>query len=510
MAGRVWTRNFNVGRASSANIVPDFRQDLKQLYAKEEAMRQETERRQKEFDDARKSFLEAQNKELNPYLFEKQFDDTGITDIDSASEKMRAQVIEQARLSEFAYRNGFIDEEELRRRNSSIMGQVKEYATFTENIQQFTEDLKASNESGVPNPLNDKRLDLLSKFDDNFAVSSGIYGLGMSTLSEDGKRIDISPSAFNRYLQVDKGVDYDKIYTDLIADQGYNERISQEGYKVTSYVPASEEGVQADRDALDVQIDTMSDAQIIGALYQQGLKPEGDETEMIVDPKATDADRAKLKTAMYDGLKTYQKRKRVEELYTDPMAVARERARIAKQKDPLVKTALIRTQKQVGSETKDVDIEQFIPVNAKGINFSYIVNPNIDGAPPRSESEMKVADIFYNQLQENLGVDLAPDAIKNMVFKSGYRDVDTGEYFFDFAVDYSVPGTYNTSGRGFGEEQTRSKVLRISPSTLEELNTMLVPLTGKPVSNTTWQKVIERQEKQGIRKPSKAGRFSGF
>ena len=72
-------------------------------------------KRQEAFDNARKQFKAQQEEAYGEFVYEDQFTDTGLKDFDAAGEKLRQKVKETYEKNMFAFNNGVIDENELRR-----------------------------------------------------------------------------------------------------------------------------------------------------------------------------------------------------------------------------------------------------------------------------------------------------------------------------------------------------------------------------------------------------------
>lgn len=314
MPGKIWTGGFEIGFQKGSSSIPSLNDELKKFADNYKEQRDLGEKRQREFDEARKLFRQKQGKEYDPFVYEDQFDDTGITDFDAAGEKFRSQIKDMYELNQFAFNNGFIDETELTKRNTSVKGQVQELSSIYDDINKYIEEKTKLEAEGKKNDLNDLKLDILQKFDNNLAVNSGIDGIYMSTI-KNGERLNTSVSDFKRILNLEEGVDLDSVYDNMLENQGFAEYISS-GKKVTKYT--EQEG---DMDVIDANIATMTDGQIIGSLISLGkIKTDEIKDENIINPTATEEDKQALKEAMYDQLKSRQRRNKKTEIYRDPYA----------------------------------------------------------------------------------------------------------------------------------------------------------------------------------------------
>ena len=315
MPGKVWTGGFELGYAKGKSAIPSLNAELTNFANKYQEQRNLADKRQKDFEDARKLFMQQQGKEYDPTVYEDQFDDTGITDFDVAGEKFRTQIKDLYELNQFAFNNGFINETELSKRNSATKGQVQELSTVYDDINKFIEQKTALEGEGKKNDLNDLKLEVLDKFNKNLAVNAGLDGIYMSTI-KNGERLNASVSDFKKILNLEEGVDLDSVYDTLLQDQGFVESIVS-GKKVTKYT--EQEGGM---DVIDAKISSMTDGQIMGALLQYGdVSADEIDDENIINPKATDENKQALKESMLNQLKSRQERKQKTEIYNDPNRV---------------------------------------------------------------------------------------------------------------------------------------------------------------------------------------------
>lgn len=325
MPGKVWTGGFELGYAKGKSAIPSLNAELTNFANKYQEQRNLADKRQKDFEDARKLFMQQQGKEYDPTVYEDQFDDTGITDFDVAGEKFRTQIKDLYELNQFAFNNGFIKETELSKRNSATKGQVQELSSVYDDINKFIEQKTKLEGDGKKNDLNDLKLEVLDKFNKNLAVNAGLDGIYMSTI-KNGERLNASVSDFKKILNLEEGVDLDSVYDTLLQDQGFVESIVS-GKKVTKYT--EQEGGM---DVIDAKISSMTDGQIIGALLQSGdISADDIGDENIINPKATDENKQALKESMLNQLKSRQQRKQKEEIYKDPYEVRKTASQTVKE-----------------------------------------------------------------------------------------------------------------------------------------------------------------------------------
>ena len=406
MPGKVWTGGFELGYAKGKSAIPSLNVELTNFANKYQGQRDLADKRQKDFEDARKLFMQQQGKEYDPTVYEDQFDDTGITDFDVAGEKFRTQIKDLYELNQFAFNNGFIDETRLSKRNSAIKGQVQELSTVYDDINKFVEQKTSLEKEGKKNDLNDLKLEVLGKFNKNLAVNAGLDGIYMSTI-KNGERLNASVSDFKKILNLEEGVDLDSVYDTLLQDQGFVESIVS-GKKVTKYT--EQEGGM---DVIDAKISSMTDGQIIGALLQSGdISADDIGDENIINPKATDENKQALKESMLNQLKSRQQRKQKEEIYRDPYA-SRKTGSQRVREDAMRAAYEIAEKIGEGGEEANRLIDQVVANNDSIENILYNkekdswVVEKIDSKGKRSDAVIRVPrDEDGSVDSRNLGVSL--------------------------------------------------------------------------------------------------------
>lgn len=406
MPGKIWTGGFELGYAKGASAIPSLNTELTNFANKYQEQRNLADKKQKDFEDARKLFMQQQGKEYDPTVYEDQFDDTGITDFDVAGEKFRTQIKDLYELNQFSFNNGFINETELSKRNSAIKGQVQELSTVYDDINKFVEQKTSLEGEGKKNDLNDLKLEVLDKFAKNFAVNAGLDGIYMSTIKK-GERLNASVSDFKKILNLEEGVDLDSVYDTLLQDQGFVQSIVS-GKKVTKYT--EQEGGM---DVIDAKISSMTNGQIIGALLQSGdISAEDISDENIINPTATEEDKQKLKESMYNQLQERQKRKQKTEIYNDPYRVRKTASQGVKE-DAMRAAYEIAEKIGEGGEEANRLIDQVVANNDSIENILYNkekdswVIEKIDNKGTRSDSVIKVPRNEDGSVDSrNLGVSL--------------------------------------------------------------------------------------------------------
>ena len=165
--GRRGSSNSNVGFADLA------------LRAGEIAERRNVRERtaQKEFTDARNAFSKEQEEMYGAIAYEDQFDDTGITDIDEAGNKLGNVLKSEFEMTKMLFSMGKIDESEVRRRNTRMKGQVKNLKSGVyDKITSFKSQLDAKVQDGTDSEADHMKLRQLERMTKNVAFGVDASG----------------------------------------------------------------------------------------------------------------------------------------------------------------------------------------------------------------------------------------------------------------------------------------------------------------------------------------------
>jgi hypothetical protein len=208
-------------------------------------------KRQEAFDNARKEFKKQQEEAYGEFVYEDQFTDTGLKDFDAAGEKLRQKVKETYETNMFAFNNGVIDENELRRRNAATKGHVKEMSGIYDKAKAALDQLNKLEAEGKSSAANDVKRQALEDFFNNFRVDEAPVGLSMSTVStEDGKPVvkTVTPSEFNKLFDFGQGADLDSDLKNIIDEIGSDTYI-RGNQKVQDWLMS--DGKEGTKDKLD-------------------------------------------------------------------------------------------------------------------------------------------------------------------------------------------------------------------------------------------------------------------
>lgn len=282
-------------------------------------------KRQEAFDEARKKFKAQQEEAYGEFVYEDQFTDTGLKDFDAAGEKLRQKVKETYETNMFAFNNGVIDENELRRRNAATKGHVKEMSGVYDKAKAALEELNRLEAEGKSSAANDVKRQALEDFFNNFRVDEAPVGLSMSTITEvDGKPVvkTVTPSDFNKLFDFGQGADLDSDLKNIIDEIGSDTYI-RGNQKVQDWLMS--DGKAGTKDKLDDSTKLRFDAvtkgyskdQLFDAAIKLGVRKDL-QIEDVLSEEGIDDLRDEVSNKMVDYVKEELRLKRTTTPYTDP------------------------------------------------------------------------------------------------------------------------------------------------------------------------------------------------
>ena len=189
--GRRGSSNSNVGFADLALRAGEIaeRRNIREATA------------QKEFTDARNAFSKEQEEMYGAIAYEDQFDDTGITDIDEAGNKLGNVLKSEFEMTKMLYSMGKIDESEVRRRNTRMKGQVKNLKSGVyDKITTFKSELDAKVQAGTDSEADHMKLRQLERMTQNVAFgvdASGNIELRLPPKADDPSKASRVPTSMD-------------------------------------------------------------------------------------------------------------------------------------------------------------------------------------------------------------------------------------------------------------------------------------------------------------------------
>ena len=446
MSAQDYMAGFQIAGGKNANNIIDLTADAKAVAKHQLAEDKITYDRQKAFDDARAQFKKDMADQYDQYVYENNFDETGILDFDSATAKLRNTIKSSHLETEYLYNQGIIDEAEVRRRNNSIKGQVNEVQNLSQDITAYTDKVKELEEAGKGSEINGIRTTLLEALNENFNIASNSEGLQFQTII-DGKPVGMNAGKFKQLLNAEQGVDIEKDLDEIVKLGGFEEKLEGWGRnakKVTSYLRDSEEG----KALLNTRIDGWSASEKYDYMLKAGLATDDPElaekeglklitAKNIFDKEVSEDEEDLIADHMAKELTNRLLYKEKKELYDDKFALEytkQKNRRELKAEKPKVKMADV-TQTDADSGDKQ-RLRTYTPTDGEGIEMSYLI------ADPGSNMSKQ----FFASVEGSVnGIPIPAEAIKKAVYKQERIDLDTGVIEIDMGYDYDVEETQRTA-----------------------------------------------------------------
>lgn len=509
-----------------------------------------TRTRQEAFDKNRADFKKKMQETYDQYVYEDQYDDTGILELDKAAEKLRGSVKAQYLQTEYEYNNGMIDEATVRARNNNLKGQVGQFQSLTKDITEWGARRDALEAEGKSNALNDTRAEVLEKYAKSFKIKSTGEGLIMSTVGTDGKEIDVPAGQFKRLMETDVAVDIETDLDDLVKLGGLDERIEgwgKDAKKITEYTKGKE-----GQSLIKTRVDQWTPAESIDYALKRGLISDNEEEakekgipymgpDAVFATEVQDGVKEKIYESMSQELEDRLTFKAKSELYDDKFAMEavkesnRQKGRAEKS---IIKTAELAVTDEISGDKSNVT--EVYPTSGKGIEMSYIVQDpgsnmsrafmdSIEGVaghaiPANAIKSTKFKKERYNKrtglIEVTLGYDYEnqPEKISEEVLS--LTDNKYTEYIDKVVEQHNNKVKANPEGGGQIIDQATKKdmysnrqqgvnfatqampksgsgTFKYVPRTLSEYNTILTATGREPISSDKWSEfmLVKRQNK---------------
>lgn len=404
-----------------------------------------TREKQEAFDKEREEFRTEMSDEYSNYVYENNFDGTGITDFDASTEKLRNTIKANHLRTEKLFDDGKISMAEVRRRNSQIKGQVNEVSALSKDINSFIAKSQELDESGKGNRVNDLRTDILEGMTKDFSITDGPDGLVYQYKAKDesGKDVikNINAKDFKRVLSAEQGVDVEKDLDDLVSLGGFDQDIEgrfANREKVKSYLRDTEDG----KALLRTRVDNWSASEKYDYMLQTGLatddpalaKARGlkliDESS-VFSKEVSEEDDELITEHLSDELINRLDFKEERQEYESSLDAERIRqAGMSKRSKSKIKSKEIVVEQIDGSKKR---VSEVYPTQGKGIEFKYLVQ-NLG----TKEDYGMGAQLLDSAASEFKGVPLPVKAIKNVTFTKERVDTDSGKIEIFMGYDYDT------------------------------------------------------------------------
>lgn len=456
---------------------------------------------QKEFTQARKEFEKEQSDLYGALAYEDQFDETGITDVDAAGQKLANVLKSEYEMTQQLYRMGKIDENEVRRRNSRMKGQIGQLKSGVyDKISSFKAELDKKVQAGTDSEADHMKLRQLEAMTKNVAfgvdASGNIEirtpGTGEVALGPDGKvdmnkatRIPMSKFS-TEILQNENGADLNAM-TDRIRGLEKAGDIYRAGSReYTRYTQPDGEGgrkLSEDQDALmSIAIKGLSPTEKLDALKKLGADFDElgitDDDVLGYDSDKEAAIDQKLKEGLNNKLMNELRAMESSKPYDDPAKKAAEIK--AATKDPLVSAANV-----LAKDAKDGrgDRVQYVPTDLRGLQATGLT---FDDKFQR-EALREISLTTNRVMPEGPDVTVAgQDAIKNAKIIGASDFIDEGIFQVEFQYDYEIPIDPEDPGAGM---KTETKVVKLDYDNLEDVNKFRGGFGLSTISSKQWDQI---------------------
>ena len=485
---------------------------------------------QKEFTKARDEFQKEQQDLYGALAYEDQFDDTGITDVDAAGQKLANVLKSEFEMTQQLYRMGKIDENEVRRRNTRMKGQIGNLKSGVfEKISSFKAELDKKIQAGTDSEADHMKLRQLEDMTENVAFGVDANGnieirtpgtgevameIGEGMTKREARRnVDMSKatripmSKLSSLLQNEPGADLNSM-TDRIRSLEKAGDIYRAGSReYTRYTQPDGEGgrkLSPDQDELmSIAIKGLSPTEKLDALKK--LNADFNELGITDNDVLGYEDNPEKVKAIDDALKEGLNNKLMNELramesskpYDDPV----ERAKAMR--TPMTKSA--QEKRRYTDSDEDRLVVANYPTDGKGINMDNVI---LGTGKERGDFINLDADIQANKLPPGTKA-------QNVMWMGDMADAESGYVEVEFAYDAQVPAmnpdgtpqmTYNNMGVEVPVYTKQPMRTKYRPANMSDYNSILTATGRDPIQFQDWQKILDARIKANQEK----GKYNSY
>ena len=457
MSSRGLLAGYRVAGAGQAPIV-DLSAKADEVAKYKMLSDQVTYERQKAFDDERKQFKMDMADAYDETIYEDNFDDTGIADLDAAGTKLQGQVKQSYIENQYAYDQGLIDEATYKSRSNKLKSELNQLGDVIKDVNTAADKYRELEESGDGNAVNGKKLDMLENLMQNFRVTRGPNGLALNTIrkkvdadgneTEETEEVSLGLRNFKDLLDMNSGFDSTTAVENIVKRGGFVEKLKGYGRgakKITDFTRS-----ETSRAVVNAEVDQMSNKDKLDYLIKKGLVKESDVDEADIFSKENIKKYDdKVAEALTADLDSELKFKQEEELKDDKFALAKYESDLRasnNQKPPKVKVS-VREGDVVGDDQGDVI--QYSVTNPKGIEFTSLATSEkmVDRYRKAVELSMK-EDGTLEDVPEQF---FSEDVFKSLSIRNMTNNLDKGFIEIDFTYNLPVAGQDVESKSMFGK-----------------------------------------------------------
>ncbi|MBH21736.1 MAG: hypothetical protein CML98_08210 [Rhodobiaceae bacterium] len=455
MSSRGLLAGYRVAGAGQAPIV-DLSAKADEVAKYKMLSDQVTYERQKAFDDERKQFKMDMADAYDETIYEDNFDDTGIADLDAAGTKLQGQVKQSYIENQYAYDQGLIDEATYKSRSNKLKSELNQLGDVIKDVNTAADKYKELEESGDGNAVNGKKLDMLENLMQNFRVTRGPNGLALNTIrkkvdadgneTEQTEEVSLGLRNFKDLLDMNSGFDSTTAVENIVKRGGFVEELKGYGrgaIKITDFTRS-----ETSRAVIDAEVDQMSNKDKLDYLIKKGLVKESDVDEADIFSKENIKKYDdKVAEALTSDLDSELKFKQKKELEDDKFALAKYDADLRasnKQKPPKVQVSV---REEIGDDKGDV--VHYSVTDPEGVKFTSLATSEkmVDRYKKAVELSMK-EDGTLEDVPEQF---FTEDVFKSLSIRNMSNNLDKGFIEIDFTYNLPEAGQDVESKSMFGK-----------------------------------------------------------
>ena len=459
---------------------------------------QVTYQRLKAIDDERKKFKMDMADAYDETIYEDNFDDTGITNLDAAGTKLQTQLKQAYIENQYAYDQNLIDEAEYKSRSNKLKGEVNQVVNLIGDINKATSDYQALEDSGKGNAINRNKIKLLEDLGNNIRFTRGPNGLAINTLradvDEEGNETGLPPSEvslgvrnFKDLLSMENGFDSTTAVKNIVARGGFEEKLAniQKGRGFDQKIKSFLDGKDV-KDVVNAEIKQMTKSQKLDYLLKNRKITEDEVDKLMFSKERLSEDLNKeVQDAFKLDVEAALKFKEEKTVYKDDFALAAYKQHLSggSGKDSNYSVARITPDmdgNQLGPRTQYL-VKKAVPfsnLTAQDRLIKTLVNQQA-GLPP-------------DLRQMLIGTEVEEDVLKDAKIQMLQHYENTGQYELTFTFQKPIDeGTSTTDKRGKAkqfikkdDQEFQDISAKLAIQDIELLNQIFVAIGANPISAT--------------------------
>lgn len=266
---------FQIGKEIGAINIPSMNPQL-EMYTKLNAQKLALQKQQeaKKQENINK-IIEDQLKQNEEFIYEDKIEDVGLQNPDQAAAKLQSVIKNAYETDTFLFANGALTERDYMSNNSRRKASVLEIADIFKNANEFINDHSDLSKQGKSNFLNGYKADMIKNYMDHIAFKNNLNGTTeISTIDENGVRINMLSSKMKDVTQAEVGLNPDDIVNKLVSESGYIKYDSKSGkYRYTDFATSQfgdKSSIERMNRLIDASFEGYTDGQYMDLLNKLG------------------------------------------------------------------------------------------------------------------------------------------------------------------------------------------------------------------------------------------------